>query len=80
MTEEKKDQLVPAPQGKVTKEIEIGQGGIVLKTVEDAINYAKWNQESGLLPDHIKNPKQAFVIMARGAELGLKPHASWRWL
>jgi len=78
MTE--KNELVPAPQGSITKEIEVGKSGIVLRTVEDAINYAKWNQESGLLPEHIKNPKQAFAIMARGAELGLKPHASWRWL
>lgn len=75
-----KGDLVPMQQAKITKAIKIGDAGIVLETVEDAINYCKWNQESGLLPEHIRNPKQAFAIMARGAELGLKPHASWRWL
>jgi len=64
----------------ITKQIEVGEHGMVLKTAEEAIQFARWNFESGLLPEHIQNTKQAFAIMARGAELGLKPHASWRWL
>lgn len=78
---EKNDALLKQEQaGQITKEIKVGEGGMVLRTVEEAVNFAKWNVESGLLPDHIQNPKQAFAIMARGAEMGLKPHASWRWI
>ena len=77
---ENDEALVPAQTSQITKEIKTGEGGFALKTVEDAVQFAKWNFESGLLPEHIHNVKQAFAIMARGAELGLKPHASWRWL
>jgi hypothetical protein len=60
--------------------MEVRDGSLLLHTANDAIIFARWNFESGLLPEHIKNSKQAFAIMMRGAELGLKPHASWRWL
>lgn len=80
MSDEKKELLVPEKAASITKEIEVSKEGIVLRTVEDAVNFAKWNVESGFLPDHIQNAKQAFAIMARGAEMGLKPHASWRWI
>jgi hypothetical protein len=74
------DKLSQETTSAITKQIEVGETGMVLKTAEEAINFARWNFESGLLPEHIHNTKQAFAIMARGAELGLKPHASWRWL
>lgn len=80
MSDKKGELLVPEQAAKITKEIEVGAGGVVLKTVEDAVNFAKWNVESGLLPEHINTAKKAFAIMARGAEMGLKPHASWRWI
>lgn len=78
MTEEKNDALAKKPVA--AKEIAVGKAGVVLATVQDAMNYADWNQQSGLLPDHIDNPKKAFAIMTRGAEMGLGPHASWRWI
>lgn len=53
--------------------------GIMLTSVQDAINFATWAFESGYLPQ-VKNVKQAFTILARGAELGLPPFASWRYI
>jgi len=80
MPDEPQEDLVPMKTSGLTKTIKAGEGGFALQTVEDAVNFARWNWESGLLPEHIRDTKQAFAIMARGAELGLKPHASWRWL
>ena len=53
--------------------------GIMLTSVQDAINFATWAFESGFLPQ-VKNVKQAFTILARGAELGLPPFAAWRYI
>jgi hypothetical protein len=54
--------------------------GVRLDSPAAAVNFAKWCYESGYLPEHIKNAKQAFAILARGAELGLSPFASWRFV
>ena len=55
-------------------------GAVQLFNVQDAIDFATWAYESEFLPDHIKNAKQAFTIMQRGAELGLPSFASWRFI
>lgn len=55
-----------------------GPRGTKFGTVEEALGYATACFRSGMLPDHIKNAQQAFVIMDNGAELGLKPWSSWR--
>lgn len=62
------------------KTIEYGEAGIVIRTVDDLKNLAKWSVESGFLPEQIKNAQQAFVIMVSGAELGLKPMAAVKFL
>lgn len=54
--------------------------GVRLDSPAAAVNFAKWCYESGYLPEHIKNAKQAFAILARGAELGLPPFAAWRFV
>lgn len=54
--------------------------GVRLDSPAAAVNFAKWCYESGYLPDHVKNAKQAFAILARGAELGLPPFAAWRFV
>jgi hypothetical protein len=57
-----------------------GTGAIKIETAQDAIDFATWCYESGYLPQHVKNPKQAFTIMQRGAEMGLPPFSSWRYI
>jgi hypothetical protein len=54
--------------------------GVRLDSPAAAVNFAKWCYESGYLPEHIKSAKQAFAILARGAELGLPPFAAWRFV
>ena len=76
MSEEKKDAIEKIDAGSIA----VKDGSMLLTNANEAVLFARWNFESGLLPEHIRNSKQAFAIMMRGAELGLKPHASWRWL
>jgi hypothetical protein len=57
--------------------LEFSQVGVKINTVEEAIRVAKWSFESNLLPVQIQSAQQAFVILCKGAELGLPPFASW---
>lgn len=75
----------PNPQNKLAiaskaKEMAVTDQGIALRSVDDAIQFCTWVVESGMLPREISSPKKAFAIMARGAELGLKPFTSWRYI
>lgn len=75
------DAIVQAEKNQaLTKSIEYGESGMVIRTVEDLKNLAKWAVESGFLPEQIKTAQQAFVIMVSGAELGLKPMAAVKFL
>lgn len=60
--------------------IEYGESGMVIRTVDDLKNLAKWAVESGFLPEQIRTAQQAFVIMVSGAELGLRPMAAVKFL
>lgn len=71
---------VDEKSAQLGKAIEYGEGGIVIRTVDDLKNLAKWAVESGFLPEQIRTAQQAFVIMVSGAELGLKPMAATKFL
>lgn len=58
----------------------MSEKGVQFGTVKEAVAYATACFNSRLLPDQINTPAKAFTIMAAGAELGLKPFASWRGL
>lgn len=61
--------------------LKVGEtGAIQINTAQDAIDFATWCYESGYLPEHIANAKQAFTIAQRGAEMGLPPFAAWRFI
>jgi hypothetical protein len=49
---------------------------LVPRTISEATALSTQLVQSGLLPDHIKNPQQAFAIITMGAELGLAPWAA----
>lgn len=73
--------IVPAEKAQALgKTIEYGETGMVIRTVDDLKNLAKWAVESQFLPEQVKTPQQAFVIMVSGAELGLKPMAAVKFL
>lgn len=78
MNDKKKSELatVPVDDDQMT----FTDRGVRLDSPMAAVNFAKWCYESGYLPDHIKNAKQAFAILCRGAELGLPPFAAWRFV
>jgi hypothetical protein len=61
-------------------EIEFGDVGVKLQTAQDAWRFAKRCFDSGMLPEQIQNANQAFVILCKGAELGLPAFASWSWV
>ncbi len=69
-------------EGETSRDrLKVGETGTIqINTAQDAIDFATWCFESGYLPRHIENPKQAFTIMQRGAEMGLPPFAAWRFI
>ena len=69
-------------EGETSRDrLKVGETGTIqIRTAQDAIDFASWCFESGYLPNHIKDIKQAFTIMQRGAEMGLPPFASWRYI
>ena len=69
-------------EGETSRDrLKVGQTGTIqIHTAQDAIDFATWCFESDYLPNHIKNVKQAFTIMQRGAEMGLPPFAAWRYI
>lgn len=73
--------IVPAEKNQALgKTIEYGEAGIVIRSVDDLKNLAKWAVESGFLPEQVRTAQQAFVLMVSGAELGLKPMAAVKFL
>jgi hypothetical protein len=68
---------VATVEPKPAAALEFSQVGVKINTVEEAIRVAKWSFESNLLPTQIQSAQQAFVILCKGAELGLPPFASW---
>lgn len=82
---EENEAIVPQPEAPKANEaarkatqLKRGPRGTQFNTVEEALGYATACFRSGMLPSHIKTPEQAFVIMDNGAELGLRPWASWK--
>jgi hypothetical protein len=67
----------PTPASSVLRLV-MGRKGPQLATIDDALKYATACHRSGLLPEHVKSPQQAYVIMDNGRELGLGPWASWK--
>jgi hypothetical protein len=73
--------IVPADKNQALgKSIEYGDTGLMIRTVDDLKNLAKWAVESGFLPEQVRTAQQAFVLMVSGAELGLKPMAAVKFL
>ena len=66
--------------GNKASQLKRGPRGTQFNTVEEAMGYATACFRSGMLPGQIQSPQQAFVIMDNGAELGLRPWASWKLL
>lgn len=58
--------------GEAMERIQVDQvtGAPIVKTLADQVALAAWAQRSGLLPDVIKTPGQAWMVMQRGSELG----------
>ena len=56
------------------------RGGVMLHSVEDAMNVVAALGDCNLLPDGIKSKGDAFMIVMAGAELGMGPMASIRSL
>lgn len=75
--EEPEPSAKPVPATSVLR-LPMGRKGPQLMTIDDALKYATACHRSGLLPEHIKTPQQAYVIMDNGRELGLGPWASWK--
>jgi hypothetical protein len=72
---------VPVPAGPAATaatQLKRGRRGTEFTNVNEALAYATACYRSGMLPEHIKSPQQAFVIMDNGAELGLRPWAAWK--
>jgi hypothetical protein len=75
---------LPAPTAAEARSTQVARGlgmgdrGVIFTNVAEAVAYATACFNSRLLPDHIKNGQQAFVIMDNGRELGLRPWASWK--
>ena len=68
------------PSAQAATSLKRGPRGTLFDNVNDALAYATACYRSGMLPEHIKSPQQAFVLMDNGAELGLRPWASWKAL
>jgi hypothetical protein len=75
---------LPAPTAAEARSTQVARGlgmgdrGVIFTNVAEAVAYATACYNSRLLPDHIKNGQQAFVIMDNGRELGLRPWAAWK--
>ena len=75
---------LPAPTAAEARSTQVARGlgmgdrGVIFTNVSEAVAYATACFNSRLLPNHIKNGQQAFVIMDNGRELGLRPWASWK--
>jgi len=75
---------LPAPTAAEARSTQVARGlgmgdrGVIFTNVSEAVAYATACFNSRLLPEHIKNGQQAFVIMDNGRELGLRPWASWK--
>lgn len=71
----------PKKGDRIADRLAVGdRGEVVMRSAQDAIDFARWCFDSGYLPEHIKNVQQAFAIAQRGAELGLPPFAAWRFI
>lgn len=76
--EEAKAPVNAGPGAAAATSLKRGPRGTLFDNVNDALSYATACYRSGMLPDHIKSPQQAFVLMDNGAELGLRPWAAWK--
>lgn len=70
-----------APQPSRTLQgMSLADKGVIIRDLDDAFRVSKWAFESRYLSEQIKNPQQALMVLMRGAELGLPPFASWRYI
>lgn len=60
--------------------VEVHDGLLVPKTLDEQLRMAKWALASGLLPRDIDTAAAAWLVMQRGAELGIAPITSFDFL
>lgn len=69
-----KEAPVPLAGGKPKSAlIPFGNEGVALKTLEDALIFAKAVIDSGMAPKGFSTPQQVLVVIQAGAEVGLPP-------
>ena len=81
-------EVPPAPPNTVTaalarveqQAVEVVDGGVAPKNLDEQLRVAKWAVESGLLPRDIKTVAAAWAVMQRGSELGFSPLGSFDML
>ena len=64
----------------IQKAVKMRDGRVVRETLHDQLVVADMMRKSGILPAYIKTQAQAWVLLQAGAENGLEPITTTRWL
>ncbi|KPL18154.1 MAG: hypothetical protein AMJ93_14090 [Anaerolineae bacterium SM23_84] len=78
MTETREEYVTGIGNIHPTQELVVHDEALMPSTVEGVKAQAEELVKSGLLPDHVKTPQQAFAIITMGRELGIPPMQSLR--
>ena len=74
MTDEQQGQaIVPAEE---RQDIEVGERGVIVRTLGQMWRFAKMVAASGLAPKGLERPEAIVIALQLGAEIGLSPMAA----